>query len=88
MKTKILSFILLICLLTACTQNQRVRRYGGQSTIQLDKERKLVNVTWKEGSLWILTTQMDSGYIPKSYLFSEHSNLGIVQGETLIIEWR
>lgn len=83
MRILILTFILL---LTACTKNDQVKNFGGTSILQLEKNQRLVNVTWKESNLWVLTTEMENGYVPKQYNFTEKSTYGILEGKYIIIE--
>lgn len=78
--------ILLATLLASCTDNKMARSYGGTETIELPQHRQLVNVTWKETDLWILTKQMDSSHIPVTYSLKEKSSFGILQGEIIIKE--
>jgi prepilin-type N-terminal cleavage/methylation domain-containing protein len=62
------------------------RNFGGTMTYKLDPKTKLVNCTWKENSLWILTTERTIEEVPKSYKFSEKSMVGILQGTVVIRE--
>jgi hypothetical protein len=53
---------IIICLMvlvgfTSCTNNVMTRNYGGSETINLPVGDKLVNITWKENELWLLTTR-------------------------------
>ena len=57
---KVFLVILMGVMVTSCTENERVKAWGGEGTIKLPKGRKLVNVTWKETQIWYLTRQMDS----------------------------
>ena len=41
--------------LISCTENSRVKSFGGTGDINLPKGQKLVNVTWKETQIWYLT---------------------------------
>jgi hypothetical protein len=53
----------------------------------LEKNQKLVNVTWKEGdTLWYLTRTARSGETPETYTFKEKSSLGILDGQVILIE--
>jgi hypothetical protein len=54
----------------------------------LPKGEKLVEVTWKENSLWYLTEPMDDDYEPKTKSFREDSNLGILEGTVTFVETR
>lgn len=87
-----LGVILLIAvslpLTVSCTQNQKVKIYGGTMTYNLEKGQKLINVTWKDEDMWILTRPMREGEREEIYKFAEKSNLGILQGEVIIVEYR
>ena len=62
------------------------RKYGGESTVNLEENRKLMNVTWKNDSLWILTREMRDDEEAESYIYKEDSNFGILEGSIHIIE--
>lgn len=79
-------FILLAISLAACTENSRVKNWGGEGTINLPKGRKLVNVTWKEAEIWYLTRPMNSTDIAETYKFHEESSFGVMEGTYNIIE--
>jgi hypothetical protein len=82
---KVLLGLFGIVLLASCTENNRARVWGGTETIHLDEGVRLVNVTWKEGSsLWILTKKDTTK--ASTYSFSEKSNLGVMEGNVIIIE--
>ena len=70
-----------------CTRNQMARQWGGNSTINLPKGKKLMNFTWKEGNdLWYLTRDMNENDTAETYQFSEDSSLGILEGNVTIVE--
>lgn len=77
-------FLLLTCV--SCTENLRTRQYGGTSIVELDPGQKLVEVTWKETSLWYLTEPMEPGYEPKIKVFQEDSRFGIMEGKVIFHE--
>ena len=74
----------------SCTENSRARVWGGTETIQLDEGVRLVNITWKStgaytsSDLWILTKKDTTK--ASTYSFSEKSNLGVMEGQVIIIE--
>ena len=70
--------------LVGCTSNESARRFGGTETIDLKPGARVVNVTWKEVDLWILTKQDTTK--PTSYSFKEKSNFGLMEGEIIINE--
>lgn len=82
----ILGIVLFILYLVySMTANVFVKKYGGSMTINLNKDERLVNMTWKDNDLWILTTT-DSNQSPKVYKFKEDSRFGILEGVITINE--
>lgn len=80
-------FIYLIAALAlaACTSNQRAKNYGGTQEIKLDAGQRLINVTWKDDDLWLLT-KTDSTKPPAIYYFDEKSSFGVMNGHVIITE--
>ena len=76
-----------LMMLTSC-ENLVTRNFGGSQTIELEKGQRLVEITFKDNDLWILTEPMDSDYMPKTKTFYEDSNLGVMQGKITIVEQR
>lgn len=83
---KMLLAIGMIVMLGSCTENSRVKSFGGEGTINLPKGRKLVNVTWKETQIWYLTRPMNSTDVAETYQFHEESSWGMVEGTYNIVE--
>ncbi len=90
---KLLPLILILALVAAavgtlaCTEKTMARNYGGETTIQLPLDSKLLMVTWKEGSnLWYLTRPVRPGEQPETYQFREDSNFGVWQGTVTLVE--
>jgi hypothetical protein len=77
---KLLTVFILSTMLLGCTGNEMARRYGGTEEVQLKPNEKLVNITWKESSLWILTEDTTTHI----KYFREKSALGITEGEVII----
>jgi uncharacterized protein YcfL len=82
---KLLGLLLVLFMFVGCTDNQRVKKYGGTQKIELESGQRLVNVTWKDANIWILTKE-DSTIKPIVYTFKEKSNRGIVEGTIFIYE--
>lgn len=74
--------------LLGCTSQYNTRVFGGNSEIRLENGQKLVEMTWKDANLWILTEPMDSDYVPKTKKFYESSSFGVLEGSITIIESR
>lgn len=86
MKKTVLVIAVAMMALVSCTENSRVKNWGGEGIINLPQGRKLVNVTWKESHIWYLTRPMDSTDVPQTYQFHEESSWGMVEGTFNIVE--
>lgn len=84
MKKVFIALVLLSTLFVSCTENSRVRVWGGTQTIELETNERLVNLTWKDADLWILTKQDTTK--PTTYSFKEKSQFGIAEGEVVVVE--
>lgn len=73
---KLLLGALLLLSITACTDNQRARTFGGTETVELPENRILLNATWKESNLWVLTKDTVTGQT----FFNEKSSWGALEG--------
>ena len=88
MKKLVFLAILAVMCLTACTEQDRAKNWGGSMTVQIDPGYKLVEATWKDDNLWILIEPMDEGYQPKTKIFKESSSFGIMEGSITFKERR
>lgn len=89
MKKRILALILLaaMAITTAgCSQQSKAKNFGGTYELNLDKGKKLVQITWKDDELWYLTRDMKEGKEAETYEFKEDSNFGIMEGRVIIKE--
>lgn len=64
----------------SCTDNQRARKFGGKEEIQLKPNEVLINITWKESNMWVLTKDTTTNI----KYFRENSNWGVWEGEIII----
>jgi len=81
---QLIALLVLVVTLFSCTANERARNLGGTEHVTLDEGERLVNVTWKQDDLWILTKQDNTK--PSTYSFKEKSSYGIMEGEIIITE--
>lgn len=86
MKTLITLLTVFALSLTSCTQQERAKKYGGTATEKLAKGRKLINVTWKDSQLWVLTRPMHENDVVETYEFKEFSSWGVLEGTVKIEE--
>jgi hypothetical protein len=72
---------------TACTKMNRAKRWGFQETVTLPAGRKLVNATWKNSNLWVLTRPAAVGEAADAeWTFEEHSSWGMLSGKLILKE--
>lgn len=84
---KIISIILVIALMLVLSGCQYATKHlGGSMTVNLDPNVKLVNVTWKDDSLWFLTKPMTEDDVAETYYFEEDSEFGVFEGTVTIVE--
>lgn len=84
---KILAIVFVALLaLSGCTANSRAKKFGGTQEIDLPKDTKMLQMTWKNDNLWILTRKMKEGEAPETYKFVEDSSWGIMEGTIIVNE--
>lgn len=62
------------------------KNWGGNTTINLEPNQKLEEITWKGNSLWYLTRPMTENDIAEIHTFQEQANLGVFEGTVTIVE--
>lgn len=78
--------MLIMCCATGC--QTATRNFGGTTTLKLEPNEKLEEITWKDDSLWYLTRPMRDDEEPEVHIFKESDNLGILEGTVKVIESR
>ena len=69
---KILILFVAMITLASCSDQERAKYYGGNTTIDLPKGEKLVTVTWKdEADIWYLTKPMTVNDSAETYTFHQ-----------------
>ena len=79
---------LLLAMLTGCgdVEQSLARDFGGTTTINLEPNLKLEEITWKDDDLWYLTRPMREDEEPETHTFTEKGGLGTVfDGGTVIV---
>lgn len=85
---KLIYVLFTLVLFAGCTPNTMSKDYGGKIEVKLPKNKKLMNVTWKESNLWMLCREMKENEKAENYNFIEKSDLGLLNGEVIIKEDR
>ena len=85
-KLMIISLAMFLFVATSCTEKQRAKNFGGQFTVELPKNKKLVVVTWKNDNMWYLTRTRRANEKVESYVFEEDASFGIMEGKVLFNE--
>ena len=62
------------------------KSFGGSTTIILEENEKLEEITWKDDSLWYLTRPMTEDDTAETHTFKQSSNFGMLEGTVTIIE--
>ena len=62
------------------------RNFGGNTTLELEPNQKLEEITWKDDSLWYLTRPMTDDDIAETHTFQESSNFGVFEGSITVVE--
>ena len=89
MKKKILAVVLGLTLCFGMTGCQSVTKdFGGSTTIELEPNQKLEEITWKDDSLWYLTRPMTDDDIAETHTFQQSSNFGVFEGTVTITDKR
>lgn len=74
-----------VLLLSGCSQ-WTARNFGGDYDVTLPENQKLVDVAWKEDSLWYLTRPMKDEEEAETYTFQEDAVMGVLEGTVTIKE--
>ncbi len=62
------------------TENYRAKNWSGTAYIKLKPNQKLINVTWKDESVWYLYRKMRNDEVAETYYFEEKTPLGVMSG--------
>ena len=81
----VLCLVCTLCL-TSCTEQMRVREFGGTMTIDVHNGYKVTSATWKETDLFYFMEPMEEGYTPKEKVFIESSSYGILESKIIFKE--
>ena len=76
----ILVLLLIITLFTSCTKNERLKYFGGKDELKLKDNEILINITWKNSDMWLLTLDTTTNI----KYFRENSSWGVFEGEIII----
>lgn len=78
--------ILALMSLGACTDQDRVKNWGGSMTVKLHCGQKLFDVTWKEDNIWYATRPMHEDEVPETYTYVEESSWDNFEGTLTFVE--
>lgn len=68
------------------TTQYGAKKLGGVYTINLKENKKLVNMTWKDDEMWILTRDARPTEFSEKYTFREDSKFNMIEGKVVIKE--
>ena len=87
-KIYLLLSLLTILSFSSCTEQARVREFGGKMEIAVPAGYKVTSATWKETELFYFMEPMEEGYVPKEKKFVESSSYGFWESEVTFKEKR
>lgn len=80
MKKKLLALGIICTLCMVVTGCQSITKsMGGSTTIKLEPNQKLEEITWKDDSLWYLTRPMTDEDMAETHTFQQSSNFGVFE---------
>lgn len=85
---KIIAVIIISLSLSSCTENYRARKFGGTTTINVERGKKVMMATWKEDDLFYMTEDMEEDYIPHNKELIESSSWGVIESKVIFKESR
>lgn len=65
---------------SSCTDNQMARNYGGTEEVTLQDNHELLNVTWKQDDMWIITKDTTTNIC----YAQEKSSWGLLEGTIVL----
>lgn len=80
------AIIMSVACLTGC--QSATKNYGGKTTVKLEPNQKLEEITWKDDSLWYLTRPMTDDDVAETHTFRQQRDLGAFEGTVRIIRRR
>ena len=88
MRKKVLAVVAIVSVLAfGITGCQNVTKsWGGSTTLNLDPNEKLEEITWKDDDLWYLTRPMTEDDVAEIHKFKQSDNFGLFEGTVTIIE--
>jgi hypothetical protein len=78
--TKLMMILVTMVVMSSCTENVRVRHFGGTETLALKPNEKVLNVTWKDNEMWVCTQDTITGVV----YFREKSSWGVMEGTVIL----
>lgn len=78
--------VVIAVLAVSCSRQGMTKDMGGSTTIELEPNTKLEEITWKDNSLWYLTRPMTDDDVAETHTFRESSEYGVFEGTVTIIE--
>lgn len=88
MRKKILTMTAIVSVLILSLNGCQTttKNWGGNTTLELEPNEKLEEITWKDDSLWYLTRTMTENDIAEIHVFKQSSNWGVLEGTVTIVE--
>lgn len=80
--------LILILVLSACTENEMAKNFGGKMKVDLPCGQKLTMITWKDSDLWYATRHFRPDDVPETTTFQADTSYGMMEGSVIVTEKR
>lgn len=81
-----LATLCVVGVLGGCNDQIRARQHGGTARVDIVAGQKVVNASWKEANLWILTRPAAPDEKPETLTYHESSAWGVYEGTIVLQE--
>ena len=72
----------------SCTEQQRVRNFGGTMTIDVEPGQEVMMATFKDEDLFYMTRPMSEDYVPTTKKLVESSSFGVLESTVIFKEYK
>ena len=80
------AIIMSVACLTGC--QSATKNYGGKTTVKLEPNQKLEEITWKDDSLWYLTRPMTDDDVAETHTFRQQRGEIVKGTATTTDKWQ
>ena len=80
----VMATVVLVMIMSGC--QTAAKNFGGTVKLEIPENYKLMEITWKDNSLWYLARPMRTEEQAETYIFKEKTSMGLLEGIVEITE--